>query len=64
MEHDNNYEKIATLGIRGVNDTPMSAAGNTELLEKIVADQRQILKETLNGELDRVPQVFEISLSN
>jgi hypothetical protein len=38
MERDNNYEEIVTLGIRGVNDTPMSAAGNTEMLEKIVAD--------------------------
>src|SRR5581483_11683917 len=39
MERDKNYEEVVTLGMRGVNDTPMSEAGNTQLLEKIVADQ-------------------------
>jgi hypothetical protein len=60
MERDKNYEQIVTLGMRGVNDTPMSAAANTSLLEKIVADQRQILKETVNPDLDKVPQVWAL----
>jgi hypothetical protein len=60
MERDKNYEEIVTLGMRGVNDTPMSASANSELLEKIVAEQRQILKETVNPDLDRVPQVWAL----
>jgi hypothetical protein len=60
MERDKNYEQIVTLGMRGVNDTPMSASANTELLEKIVANQRQILKETVNRDLEKVPQVWAL----
>jgi hypothetical protein len=60
MERDKNYEEIVTLGMRGVNDTPMSASANTELLEKIVATQRQILKETVNPDLAKVPQVWAL----
>jgi hypothetical protein len=60
MERDKNYEQIVTLGMRGVNDTPMSASANTDLLEKIVANQRQILKETVNPDLTKVPQVLAL----
>ena len=60
MERDKNYEQIVTLGMRGVNDTPMSTSANTELLEKIVANQRQILKETVNPDLEKVPQVWAL----
>ncbi len=60
MERNKNYEEIVTLGMRGVNDTPMSASANSELLEKIVADQRQILKETVNPDLNKVPQVWAL----
>ena len=55
MTRDKNYEQVVTLGMRGANDTPMSAAANTQLLEKIVADQRQILKETVNPDLEQSP---------
>ncbi|MGD0629730.1 MAG: glycosyl hydrolase 115 family protein [Terracidiphilus sp.] len=60
MERDKKYEEIVTLGMRGVNDTPMSASANSELLEKIVANQRQILKETVNPDLEKVPQVWAL----
>jgi len=60
MERDRTYEQIVTLGMRGVNDTPMSASANAELLEKIVADQRKILKETVNPDLAKVPQVWTL----
>jgi hypothetical protein len=58
MQRDKDYEEIVTLGMRGANDTAMSASTNTELLEKVVADQRQILKETVNPDLSKVPQVW------
>jgi len=60
MERDKNYEEVVTLGMRGENDTPMSATANTEQLERIVADQREILKETVNPDLTKVPQVWAL----
>jgi Glycosyl hydrolase family 115/Gylcosyl hydrolase family 115 C-terminal domain len=60
MERDKNYEEVVTLGMRGENDTPMSADANTQLLERIVADQRQILKETVNPDVTKVPQVWAL----
>jgi hypothetical protein len=44
----------------GENDTPMSASANTQLLERTVADQRQILKETVNSDVMKVPQVWAL----
>ena len=60
MERDKNYEEVVTLGMRGEGDTPMSATANTELLERIVADQREILKQTVNLDLAKVPQVWAL----
>ncbi|HEY1803529.1 MAG TPA: glycosyl hydrolase 115 family protein [Terracidiphilus sp.] len=60
MERDKNYEEVVTLGMRGEGDTPMSASANTALLEKIVADQREILKETVNPDLEKIPQVWAL----
>ncbi len=60
MLRDKNYEQVVTLGMRGANDTPMSAETNTELLEKIVADQRQILTETVNADVTKIPQVWAL----
>ena len=60
MERDKNYEEVVTLGMRGEGDTPMSATANTQLLERIVADQREILKQTVNPDLAKVPQVWAL----
>ncbi len=60
MERDKNYEEVVTLGMRGEGDTPMSAAANTKQLERIVADQREILKQTVNPDLTKVPQVWAL----
>lgn len=60
MERDKNYEELVTMGMRGEGDTPMSASANTELLERIVADQREILKQTVNPDLTKVPQVWAL----
>ena len=60
MERDKNYEEVVTLGMRGHNDTPMSAASNIQLLEKIVADQRDVLKQTVNPDVTKVPQVWAL----
>jgi hypothetical protein len=60
MERDKNYEEVVTLGMRGEGDTPMSATANTQLLERIVAGQREILRQTVNPDLAQVPQVWAL----
>ena len=50
-----NYEQIITLGMRGPNDTPMA---NGSDLEKVVADERKIIGETINPDVAKVPQVW------
>jgi len=56
VERNKNYESIITLAMRGDGDMPMSASANTDLLEKIVADQRKIIAEHVNSDLSKVPQ--------
>ena len=60
MQRNKNYEQIVTLGMRGLNDTPMSAEAGTRQLEDIVAKQREILKETVNPDITKVPQVWAL----
>ena len=60
MERDKDYEEVVTLGMRGEGDTPMSASANTKLLEQIVADQREILKQTVNPDVTKIPQVWAL----
>jgi Glycosyl hydrolase family 115/Gylcosyl hydrolase family 115 C-terminal domain len=60
MLRNKNYEQVVTLGMRGANDTPMAAETNTELLEKIVANQREILTQTVNPDITKIPQVWAL----
>jgi hypothetical protein len=60
MERDKNYEEVVTLGMRGHNDTPMSTGDNIALMEKIVHDQREILRQTVNPDLNKVPQLWAL----
>ena len=54
-------ESIFTLGMRGQQDEPMGETENIALLEKIVADQRQILSDTFGkAHLSKVPQVWAL----
>ena len=56
-----NLESLFTLGMRGQEDEPMSEGDNIELLQQIVADQRQILQETFNDRpMASVPQVWAL----
>ena len=51
------YESYYVLGMRGNGDEPMSEEQNIALLEKIVADQRDIIAETYNTtDISTVPQ--------
>lgn len=54
------YENIVTLGMRGDGDEPMSEEENISLLERIVADQRQIIAESSDRPLEEVEQVWTL----
>ena len=60
IKRNRNYESIVTLAMRGDGDMPMSAESNVALLERIVADQRKILAESVNADLTRVPQLWAL----
>jgi len=56
-----NYESIITMGLRGENDTPMTSGGlqaGMDLLNKIIDVQRNILKEDMNPDVTKVPQLW------
>ncbi len=54
------YEKVITVGMRGDGDEPMSETDSISLLEKIVADQRQIISRVMNTNAESVPQVWAL----
>ena len=61
IRRNKEFESIITIGLRGANDTPMASGGpesNRELLEKIVGVQRDILREEINPDVTRVPQLW------
>ena len=60
MIRNKDYEQIVTLGMRGLSDTPMSASAGGQQLEAIVAKQRDILKETVNPDIAKVPQLWAL----
>ena len=55
------FESIYTLGLRGANDTEMAPGGpaaNRAMLEGIVQTQRDMLREEVDPDLGRVPQMW------
>lgn len=60
IERSKNRETITTLGMRGDGDEPMSEENNIALLQKIVSDQREIIKEHSGKKLEDVPQVWAL----
>lgn len=62
IKANKDYEKIITVGMRGDGDEEMIANGRPEecvaLLEKIVADQREIIAKHINPDPSKVPQVW------
>jgi hypothetical protein len=53
-------ENIVTIGMRGDGDEPMSEGSNIKLLEKIVADQRQIIAEETHKPAEQTPQMWAL----
>lgn len=56
------YDNIYTLGMRGVHDGKMQGAKTLpeqkETLGRILKDQRQMLANWVNPEMEKIPQVF------
>jgi len=60
VERNKNWETITTIGMRGDGDEPMSKDNNIGLLEKIVKDQRDIIKEVTGQKPEKIPQVWAL----
>lgn len=60
FERQKNFETVVTLGMRGDGDEPMSEDANIGLLEKIVKDQRNIIKKVSGKKITEIPQVWAL----
>ena len=54
------YESLVTVGMRGDGDEPMSEDTATELLEKVVEDQRAIIADVTGKPAAETPQVWAL----
>lgn len=52
------YESIYTLGMRGTGDLPVDETGNIDLLQRVVAAQRDIISNVFNKSASTVPQMW------
>ncbi len=59
-----NGDNIISMGMRGIHDSGMEGNATQEekikLLEKIILEQREILRETINKPLENIPQVLTL----
>ncbi len=60
VERMGEFESVVTVGMRGDGDEPMSEGTAIELLEKIVADQREIISEVTGKPAEETPQVWAL----
>lgn len=54
------FESLVTIGMRGDGDEAMSEETNVALLERIVADQREILRRETGRAPEQVPQLWAL----
>lgn len=54
------YESLVTVGMRGDGDEPMAEGTATELLTKVVTDQRKIIADVTKKPADQTPQVWAL----
>ncbi|MGC4100367.1 glycosyl hydrolase 115 family protein [Ferruginibacter sp.] len=60
IEHMGRHESIVTVGMRGDGDMPMMQGTATELLERIVSNQRKILEEVTQKPAAATPQLWAL----
>ncbi|WEA00426.1 glycosyl hydrolase 115 family protein [Mucilaginibacter sp. SJ] len=54
------HESLVTIGMRGDGDKPMTEGTATALLERIVSDQRQIIREVTGKPASGTPQIWAL----
>jgi lysophospholipase L1-like esterase len=57
---DQKIEGVVTLGMRGPGDIKLPADTGTELVNKIITDQRQIIQEVTGADPSKLPQVWTL----
>lgn len=61
-KESSDFENIYTIGMRGIHDSGMEGMSSMEeqvaFIEKIFADQREIIANNINEEVEKVPQAF------
>lgn len=60
IERMDDNESIVTIGMRGDGDEPMTQGTAIALLERIVADQREILEEVTGKKASEIPQMWAL----
>lgn len=64
IDNAKNYDNLVTMGMRGESDTGMASSGDIKkdvaLLESIITDQRQILRDELHKNPAEVPQLWAL----
>ncbi len=60
IERMGSNESIVSLGMRGDGDMAMSKETNVALLERIVKDQRQIIKDVTHQDPELMPQMWAL----
>lgn len=60
IENMGSHESLVTLAMRGDGDMPMTQGTATELLERIVKDQRQIITEVTGKPAEATPQLWAL----
>ncbi len=60
IENMGTHESIVTIGMRGDGDEPMTSGTATDLLERIVKDQRKIIGEVTGKAPSQTPQLWAL----
>lgn len=62
LQENGRFENTYTLGIRGIHDRPMQGGKTTaervKLVERVIADQRDLIARYVNPKVESVPQIF------
>ena len=60
IERMKGTEQIVTIGMRGDGDEAMSEDADTQLMQQIIADQRQIISDITGKKASETPQVWAL----
>lgn len=62
VEESEGMDAIYTVGMRGIHDSGMEGADSMEekvdALERVIADQREMIRNSINEEVSEIPQSF------